>query len=49
MHEQNIIVKNVVVTMGISLMMDHNLQAKDIAIMEFALLSKKSSKFIDNL
>jgi hypothetical protein len=43
MYEQNIIVKNVVATMGISLMMDRNLQVKDIATMEFALFLKGNS------
>jgi hypothetical protein len=36
MHEQNIIVKNVAVIMDIYLMMGHNPQVKDIAIMVFA-------------
>jgi len=44
MHEQNIIVKNVVATMGIFLMMDHNLQAKDIVIMVYAWFLKEKFK-----
>ena len=47
MQEQNIIVKNVVDIMDMSLMMGHNLQARDIAIMENVLYLKKNSNFID--
>jgi hypothetical protein len=44
MLEQNIIVKNVAVTMDISLMMGHNLQAKDIVIMVYAWFLKEKFK-----